>query len=450
MDTIKYSCIQNWSIRNILGNSIKYRDGVELCQIGDLIKRKFDKLTIEKELQYKRITIRSNYGGIELRDIKWGKDIKTKHQYKVSSGQLLVSKIDARRGAVGIVPKELSGAIITSNFWAYDFVDKRKVFPEYLSLAISTSAFMSFIDNNSNGSTGRHYMQEGLFMHQMIPLPSMAEQKSLVRAYNQAVKKCVKMKRKEELLRNEMHFKLLDYLEIEKKVEYKEKVLLQTIGFREMSGWSVKTMRSERELKSSKFDKIYVGEHEDLFPLLTRGKSPKYSNEGDAKILNQKCIRNYDLDISYMRGVDSKWLKMVSKEFFTKKGDVLINSTGEGTLGRSTVVSKKDSIGLMYDSHVLLLRLNKRQVNPDFFCFFFNSQLGQEQIERLKTGVATSQTELGIENLKKMWIFLPSIDVQKKIVRDLNRIRRSIVYNSFSDSLIRVAKDVFEKSIIAG
>lgn len=77
-------------------------------------------MVVEDDKQYKRITIKTNCGGIFVRDEVSGKEIKTKNQYYVKAGQLAVSKIDARNGAFGIVPTEADGAIITGNFWVYD------------------------------------------------------------------------------------------------------------------------------------------------------------------------------------------------------------------------------------------------------------------------------------------------------------------------------------------
>ena len=54
-----------------------------------------------------------------LRDIETGSNIGTKNQFIVRNGQFLISKIDARNGAYGIIPEDLDGGIITGNFWTY-------------------------------------------------------------------------------------------------------------------------------------------------------------------------------------------------------------------------------------------------------------------------------------------------------------------------------------------
>ena len=113
-----------------------------------------------------------------------GKDIGTKKQYLVKKGQFLLSKIDARNGAFGVVPEEADGAIITGNFWAFD-VDYNLLNPQYLVLVTQTKQFVGFAEKCSNGTTNRHYLQEDAFLQQSIPLPSLDEQKAILKAYNE-------------------------------------------------------------------------------------------------------------------------------------------------------------------------------------------------------------------------------------------------------------------------
>ena len=84
--------------------------------------------------------------------------------------------------------------------------------------------------------------------------------------------------------------------------------------------------------------------------------------------------------------------------------------------------------GLLYDSHILLLRLNKEKIDPRFFVYVFNSRYGQEQVENVKSAKTTKQTELGIDNLKKIQIPVPPLDIQKKIVAELE-----IMYEEIAD-----------------
>ena len=133
------------------------------------------------------------------------------------------------------------------------------------------------------------------------------------------------------------------------------------------------------------------------------------------------------IELQYAKSVDTEWLQSIDKDCLTREGDILINSTGEGTIGRSALIDKSME-GLLYDSHILLLRLNKEKIDPRFFVYVFNSRYGQEQVENVKSAKTTKQTELGIDNLKKIQIPIPPLNVQKQIVSELE-----VMYNEISD-----------------
>ena len=101
-------------------------------KIGDFLKRRKDAVDVTDGVKYKRATIRINHKGISVRDELDGTQIKTKRQFIISKGQFLLSKIDARNGAFGIVPEELNKGIITGNFWTFD-VDQSKILIDFLS-----------------------------------------------------------------------------------------------------------------------------------------------------------------------------------------------------------------------------------------------------------------------------------------------------------------------------
>ena len=103
----------------------------------------------------------------------------------------------------------------------------------------------------------------------------------------------------------------------------------------------------------------------------------------------------------------------------------------------------------MFDSHVLLLRVNKNIIDPEYLCLLFNSQYVQDQIERLKSAVATSQTELGVENLRKVRIILPPIEKQRTIARELSYMRKRIPGREAMDKLRKKARNDFEQAIIS-
>lgn len=176
----KFSEIENWSVHHLINSDFGYNKTYKMIKIDSFLKRNKTQITIDDDTVYKRVTIKLYSKGVSIRDYEIGKNIGTKKQYKIKEGQFLVSKIDARNGAFGIATNELNEAIITADFFAYD-IDENVINPYFLSLITSTNEFLKFAQNSSTGTTNRQRLKEELFLNVEIPLPSISEQKELIK-----------------------------------------------------------------------------------------------------------------------------------------------------------------------------------------------------------------------------------------------------------------------------
>lgn len=147
----------------------------------------------------------------------------------------------------------------------------------------------------------------------------------------------------------------------------------------------------------------------DLCHLIKRGITPKYSDDSPRLVINQRCIRNGGVDLSAARQHDTK----VPTEKIIQHADVLINSTGVGTLGRVSVVEFEPN-NLTCDTHVTICRANAKKVNP-YFLACTVARL-QQHFENLAVG-STGQTELGREEIAKVKILLPPEHLQAEFAK---------------------------------
>jgi len=148
--------------------------------INKILTRNKTPLLIENNKIYKRVTIKLYGKGILLRDEERGNKINTKRQFIIKKGQLLLSKIDARSGAFGIVPDNLDGAIITGNFWAFD-INEKLVNKKYLSYLLGSESFYSICKDASSGVTNRKYLKEDKFLQMKIELPTLNKQNKIIK-----------------------------------------------------------------------------------------------------------------------------------------------------------------------------------------------------------------------------------------------------------------------------
>lgn len=409
----------NWSVAYLIKNNT-LTSTFPTVSIGTFLKRNKTVIDVLDNVRYKRVTIKTMGGGVFLRDEQEGKNIGTKKQFIVKEGQFIVSKIDARNGAFGVVPKVANNAIITGNFWTFD-VNLHYILPEYLALLTSTKEFMQFAEKASNGTTNRHYLQESLFLSQKIPLPSLEEQKVLIEEYNAVINYSYTRFSEGLIKAREAQTYLSNAIGAQERFPNGvsgEFTAFEIVPYKKIQEWGTDKILCSRVYQSSKYDTKTLEGDSSLYDTIMRGKSPVYDKTSTQYMLNQKCIRWNNIDTQYAKTVSANWLQSVNKECLTQEGDVLINSTGEGTIGRASVVTNAHE-GLLYDSHVLLLRLNKEKIDPRYFTLVFNSRYGQEQVNNVKSAKTTKQTELGVENLKKIQIPLPPLNTQREIVAKL-------------------------------
>ena len=378
---VRYRELENWSVSHILGMNMGFNEMYPMISIGNVIKRSANAINIEDDIPYKQITLKTNGGGAVLRDVKQGKSIGTKKQFVVSAGQFIMSKIDARNGAFGVVGTNLDGAVVTADFPVFDVV-KDKVTPEYLVLISSTAPFVRFAQSCSRGTTNRQRIDVGLFLSQKIPLPTIDEQRTLVSAYNNKISQSEALEIQAAQVEQDIEDYLLSELGIKQKghtqaepaatnaselqVEYvvsnrqledrsdtyhwgdeikKEYKYLKFVRFKDVIEWGYDRINATSPLTAT----YPLVKLKDLITEGYRGKSPIYKESNSSFILNQKCNRWNEIDLRYKKNVDEKWLLSIKKVLFTREDDILINSTGEGTLGRATVITK-DYTNLLYDS----------------------------------------------------------------------------------------------------
>ena len=136
LKTVNFANLSRWSVNSTLAQKIK--SNYPLVPLSEVMKRIKEPIYVENDTLYKRITVRLYGLGVLQRDELYGRDIGTKKQFIARKGQLIISRIDARNGAFGIVPDELDGAIVTNDFWLFDV---KNAIPQYLSLVLSSEFF---------------------------------------------------------------------------------------------------------------------------------------------------------------------------------------------------------------------------------------------------------------------------------------------------------------------
>lgn len=150
-----------------------------------------------------------------------------------------------------------------------------------------------------------------------------------------------------------------------------------------------------------------------------RGKSPKYAIKSDFVVINQKCIRWYCLDLAFAKYVFEDQIHLYSNDRFLRKGDLLWNSTGTGTIGRACLFnSAEGSKSYVVDSHVTVIRVCE-DLLPEYLLNYLASPFIQKNFENFQTG-STNQIELSREKILDIVVPIAPIQQQQRLVQEIN------------------------------
>lgn len=179
----------------------------------------------------------------------------------------------------------------------------------------------------------------------------------------------------------------------------------------------------------------------EITSLVVRGITPKYNDDSNQMVINQKCIRNHLVDLTPARrhlpkAITEKWLK---------QGDLLINSTGEGTLGRAAQIWFTPN-NLTADSHVTIVRPKSAEL-----CNYIGlwGLTHETEIESLHTG-STGQTELPRERIKAMELPLPDESILSRFNGLIMPITQAIVGNQQENVRLAELRDSLLPRLMSG
>lgn len=147
--------------------------------LGKILKKSEEWINLEPDKRYKEVTVRLWGKGVSLRREVNGVEIASQRRLVVRENQFILSRIDARNGAFGLIPESLDGAIVSNDFPVFN-LDEAQIIPFFLNWMSKTNTFIDLCVAASEGTTNRVRLQEERFLATPIPLPPLPEQQRIV------------------------------------------------------------------------------------------------------------------------------------------------------------------------------------------------------------------------------------------------------------------------------
>ena len=432
-----YKDIPNWSVQYVVEEKLGFTKKYPMAKIGSFLSRSKELVTLQDDIVYKRVSVSTIGKGIAVRDTKLGKDIGTKKQYLVKKGQFLLSKIDARNGAFGVVPEEADGAIITGNFWAFD-VDYNLLNPQYLVLVTQTKQFVGFAEKCSNGTTNRHYLQEVAFLQQSIPLPSLEEQERILADYNSSICKAEDKEKTIEENKYKIDKFILETLGVKTVSHEEEKKNTSLLSFVKLSSIERWDCYNERKLF------IYGTEATPMFKLIT--EKPMYGAPYSSKPFDNsvRYIRITDINEDGTLNADKVSADMYNNTYLLKENDFLIARSGN-TVGKTYLYKKSDGPAI-FAGYLIKFVIDEEKIDPKYLLLYTKSSIYKDWIKNNMR--ISAQPNINSQQYLQSPIIVPSKKVQREIVNKVQTLANvNIRGKNEACELRRKALENFEQTI---
>lgn len=356
----------------------------------------------------------------------------------IKSGDLVISGINVEKGAVAVYQGE-EDILATIHYSSYEF-NKSKIDMDYFKWFLKSDSFRKVVQSQTRGGI-KTELKSKKFLPLEIDFPDLKLQKQILKkiqsiekeisqlSQNVSYDRALLSKLKQSILSEAVSGKLVSQnpkdesaVELLKKIK-KEKEKLIKEG----------KIKKGKELPKIEDDEIPYElpkgwvwcRLEEVCEYIQRGKSPTYSKIKKYPVIAQKCIQWKGFEMFKAKFIDPNTIIKYGEERFLKTNDLLWNSTGLGTLGRIIIYDEKFNQyeKAVADSHVTIIRPNKKSVFSKYlFCWFAGPKV-QNEINFISTG-STKQTELATSTIKEYLVPLPPLAEQKRIVEKVDSLMK--------------------------
>jgi len=377
-------------------------EGWEWVRLGDVLQPHPHTIDIEDDQEYIQVTVKMHHKGVVVREKQLGINIGTKRQNRLHANQFIISKIDARNGAIGIVPDSLEGAVATFDFPTFDVTNKIDVgFLDYYS---STKTFIEQCKNVSIGTTNRSRVRMELFPEILIPLPPIDEQRRIA-----------------EVLRDAD----ANIVDIEDAIAAAEQI---------RKGFLERFICELEQVPPTRLNKALIRIKREV--------------EIDLKQLYYQIgIRSHGKGIFHKEPFTGQELGN-KRIYWVEPGDFVLNIVFAWE-GAVALVSENER-GMCGSHRFPTFEFNTDICLPEFLLFYFKTPTGVRQLEDVSPGGAGRNKTLNQGDFLKLKISLPDLEVQQEIVVSLQTHTDAILTMQAEAASLREVKRGLMQGLLSG
>ena len=313
-------------------------------------------------------------------------------RFLAHTGQFIASRIDARNGAMGLVPPELHGALVTNDFPLFG-LDEQRLLPGFLGWLCRTRDFVDLCLKASEGTTNRVRLKEERFLALEIPLPPLADQRRIVG-------------RIEELAARIAEARALRQQATEEAEALVPAEARKVFSNEWMDQWPRLALDDIAEIRSG----VTLGRR--LTGKTVRLPYLRVANVQDGH-LNLSEIK----DVEVLEHEVEKWRLI--------RGDLLLTEGGDwDKLGRGTVW-REEIPTCIHQNHIFRLRIKPEDLVPEFLAALIGSPVGKAYFQEASKQT-TNLASINQRQLKAFRVVQPPLSEQRRIVAYLDGLQAKV------------------------
>ena len=336
-------------------------------------------------------------------------------------GDIVFSKIDARNGAIGVLPSEISQAVVTSEFPVFTPIPDR-LYGEFVKLVLRSGNFLSALRAQASGTSGRKRITPQAFLDLHIPLPSLDEQRAIVARYHSALDRAANLEREADETEVQAMKAFEAALGFGPPAPLPDRPVF-IASFNNLDRWShegiLRTMLHLQETEL-KFPVVELG----MVGRVTYGlqKSPiNRPNKHPRPYLRVANVQRWQLDLSEIKMIDLPDRYLPS--YRLEDGDILLCEGNSAELVGRGAIWRNEIPDCVHQNHVLRVRTDVSKVLPEFVLAVINSAYGQAYF-RSKAKRTTNLASINSKEVAGFPLPLPSVSEQQSLVNELIHGRR--------------------------
>ncbi len=332
-------------------------------------------------------------------------------------GDLAFSKIDARNGAVGLIPSNIPKAVVTSEYPVFTpKVDKLRA--EYLHYLLRADHFKADLQRKASGTSGRKRVTPEGFLSLEVPVPTLDEQDTLIAVYTDALARATQLEQEADVIERD-----------------------GWQAFEAALGVTPPPPLPDRPVFVARFKDVERWSHESILRSLDQALTERsgvrmvlLGQRGKVSYGIQKCPANrpavharpYLRVANVQRGVldlsEIKYINVPDEEMPKLRlevGDVLLCEGNSPDLVGRGAIWRGEIEDCVHQNHVLRVRVDREYLLPDFVLAVINSSHGQAYF-RSKAKRTTNLASINSKEVAALPIPDISVSEQRNLLEALN------------------------------